>query len=113
MPDLIYPGHPGCAGAAYGYGGTPRPCPAEPTGTVAHRYTHPRPHTARLYVCAEHADGEPDWRALDERDRAELEARRARGGRVHTGRSGVGQTGGNADSASTRQTTPPAPPRRP
>jgi hypothetical protein len=79
MPDLLYPVAAGCAGAVHRPGGAPAPCETEPTCTVAHRYRHPRPHTARLLACDRHARGEPDPRALTDGDQADLARRR----RVH------------------------------
>lgn len=73
---LLFPDNPGCAGANH-RGGAPRPCIAEPVRTVAHRYEHPRRHTARLLVCEAHAVGNPDPRPLTADDRAELRRRRA------------------------------------
>lgn len=62
MPDLLYPGNAGCAGAVHSAGGSPRECGAEPTMTVHHRYRYPRPHDARLFACDVHAVDEPDPR---------------------------------------------------
>ncbi len=76
MPaDLIYPGEPGCAAAVRLAAGQPGACGGEPVGTVEHRYCYPRPHVARLFVCAEHSQG-LEVRALDDADRTELDRRR-------------------------------------
>lgn len=82
--SLRFPDHFGCAGAQH-RGGGPRPCMAEPVLTVAHRFEHPRRHTARLFVCEAHAVGCPEPRPLTGNDRAELRRRRA-GSRRGVGR---------------------------
>jgi hypothetical protein len=74
--SLRFPDHGGCAGARH-RGGALRPCMAEPVLTVAHRFEHPRRHTARLLVCEAHAVGCPDPRPLTDDDRAVLRRRRA------------------------------------
>ncbi|MDQ2882330.1 MAG: hypothetical protein M3Y48_14270 [Actinomycetota bacterium] len=88
---LLFPSHPGCAGAQHRGDGAPRPCVAEPVGTVAHRYEHPRRRTVRLFVCEAHAVGYLDPRSLTDDDRAELRRRRA----VYRRRPGGSQRGGS------------------
>lgn len=75
--ELLFSVNPGCAAAESGGGSAPRQCGAAEAAAVPHRYQYPRPHAARLYVCAAHARGEPA-EPLTEEDRRVIAERHAR-----------------------------------
>ena len=75
MPDLAYGSNPGCV-ARVSTGGSPRQCGGVEAAAVPWRYLYPTPHTARLYVCAYHAEHTPGAVSLSGRDKAIIRARR-------------------------------------
>lgn len=77
LGDIWYPGAAGCAGAKVGFGGTPGPCQREVVAVALKRYRYPRPVTARVLLCVEHALLE-DVVPITEDDRVELRRRRER-----------------------------------
>lgn len=77
LGDLWYPGEPGCAGAAIGFGGAPSPCQRDVVAAAPKRYRYPRPVTVRLLLCERHARLEAA-EPLTADDLAELRCRRDR-----------------------------------
>lgn len=75
--NLSYGSNPGCV-VRESTGGTPGQCGADEAAAVPHRYTHPRPHRARLYVCQRHAREIPEAEPLTAEDRKTVADRRAR-----------------------------------
>lgn len=75
--NLAYGSNPGCV-VRQSTGGAPGQCGADEAAAVPHRYTHPRPHNTRLYVCGRHAEQIPEAEPLTEQDRTTIAERRRR-----------------------------------